>query len=371
MKRSTIQKKTPVQKRTRVKLVEPVPKKTRSKKTEEFIPPTPIDDKYARYGQYHPNEFTPEVFEQIKHNKDNSWANAVRKNDYKYDSRYLDKEFLAYQAARKGLIPYYGDFDNDGVPDSALVDQKMGLKQFNGYSQKPSKRPQYTNFYENNPPQTFSDNGFPEYDDFDEYIERYADDLEAKKTREAINKDLKKKGFAEYKVKEKTFNEIVSDAIRTEYKNNFNNYANDLGVTPAYLKRLVPVNTLVSLYVRSLLNSLFGVDPTATSDSNHGRWITKTINKKYPSTHQFAGFKQNLLNAFDTINGVIGRELIKTICNLINKGYNNTEVLYNIVQLIQNQINSNPVLNNISSVCKSAIQTRVQESKRDINLNKK
>lgn len=332
-------------------------------KTQKSTMPNIVDDKYARYGQYKPNNFTSNVYEQIEGNKKNKWAEVVRKQDYKYDSRYLDKDYLAYMGAKKGLIPYYGDFDGDGVPDSALVDKNMKLKQFNGYSQKRSKRPQYINFYEHNKPTGFSDNGFPLYADFDEYIDQYTDEIESKKIRENINKDLARNGFATYKVKEKTFNEIVSAAVRNEYKNKLNNYCQQLNVTPAYFKRILPLNTLTSLYIRSLLNALFNADPSATTDSDQGRWITKTINKKYPDNHQFAGFKQNLIVSFNQINNIIGQNLILTIFNLINKGYDNAQVLYNLVNLIKGEISNNQTLQNIANICRAAIQLRIKESK--------
>lgn len=361
------------------KIPERVPKKTPKEKTVEE--PVVYDsalakekrkgDKYARYGQYQPEEFTAEEYEQIKSNKKNQWHESVKTKDMKYDSRYMDPKFLAYQGAKKGLKPLYGDFDNDGVPDSALVDENYKLKSFNGYTTKPSKRHQYAAFYNTVPPKELNDAGYPVYEEFDEFYDMYVQELDNKKMREELNKNLAKSGFATYKVKEKTFNEIIGQQIRDEYKSNIGGYCKTLGVTQEYFKKIMPMNTLVSLYIRSMLNSLFGADYNATTDSEQGRWITKTINKKYPEGHEFYGFKQNLIEAFTVINNNLGRDIIMEIFKIFAQGGSNDHVLGILYQELSELIPTDQLLSDVSVACKNALTTRLKESKRNFNMSKK
>lgn len=344
---------------------------TTNNKTSQGKKTSVKSDKYARYGQYQPEEFTAEEYEQIKSNKKNQWHESLKNRDMKYDSRYMDPKFLAYQAAKKGLKPLYGDFDNDGVPDSAMVDENYKLKTFNGYTAKPSRRHQYATFYNNVPPKELNDAGYPVYEDFDEFYDMYVQELDNKKMREELNKNLAKSGFATYKVKEKTFNEIIGQQIRDEYKSNIGGYCKTLGVTQEYFKKIMPMNTLVSLYIRSMLNALFGADYNATTDSEQGRWITKTINKKYPEGHEFYGFKQNLIQAFTNINGYIGRDIIMEIFKIFAQGGSNDHVLGIIYNKLNEVIPTDQLLSNVSVACKNALTTRLKESKRNFNMSKK
>lgn len=348
-----------------------VPKKSPKEKTVEEPKEKRKGDKYARYGQYQPEEFTDEEYQKIKSNKKNQWHESVKNKDMKYDSRYMDPKFLAYQAAKKGLKPLYGDFDNDGVPDSAMVDENYKLKTFNGYTAKPSRRHQYATFYNNVPPKELNDAGYPVYEDFDEFYDNFVQELDNKKMREELNKNLAKSGFATYKVKEKTFNEIIGQQIRDEYKSNIGGYCKTLGVTQEYFKKIMPMNTLVSLYIRSMLNALFGADYNATTDSEQGRWITKTINKKYPEGHEFYGFKQNLIQAFTNINEYIGRDIIMEIFKIFSQGGSNDHVLGIIYNKLNEVIPQDQLLSNVSVACKSALTTRLKESKRNFNMSKK
>lgn len=362
---------------------EKVPKRVSKKSPKEKTVEEPVvydsalakekrkGDKYARYGQYQPEEFTAEEYEQIKSNKKNQWHESVKTNDMKYDSRYMDPKFLAYQAAKKGLKPLYGDFDNDGVPDSAMVDENYKLKSFNGYTTKPSKRHQYAEFYKKVPPKELNDAGYPVYEDFNEFYDTYVQELDNKKMREELNKNLAKSGFATYKVKEKTFNEIIGQQIRDEYKLYIGEYCKTLGITQEYFKKIMPMNTLVSLYIRSMLNALFGADYNATTDSEQGRWITKTINKKYPEGHEFYGFKQNLIQAFTSINEYIGRDIIMDIFGIFAQGGSNDHVLGILYQELSELIPQDQFLYSVSVDCKNALKTRLQESKRNFNMSKK
>ena len=344
---------------------------TTNKKTSQSKKTSAKRDKYARYGQYQPQEFTAEEYEQIKANKKNQWHESVKNKDMKYDSRYLDPKFLAYQGAKKGLKPLYGDFDNDGVPDSALVDENYKLKSFNGYVTKPSKRHQYATFYNTVPPKELNDAGYPVYEEFDEFYDSYVQELDNKKMREELNKNLAKSGFATYKVKEKTFNEIIGQQIRDEYKSNIGGYCKTLGVTQEYFKKIMPMNTLVSLYIRSMLNALFGADYNATTDSEQGRWITKTINKKYPEGHEFYGFKQDLIQAFTNINGYIGKDIIMEIFEIFAQGGSNDHVLGIMYNKLNEIIPTDQLLSNVSNACKNALTLRLHESKRNFNMSKK
>ena len=348
-----------------------VPKKTPKEKTVEEPKEKRKGDKYARYGQHQPEVFTAEEYQKIKSNKKNQWHESVRTKDMKYDSRYMDPKFLAYQGAKKGLKPLYGDFDNDGVPDSALVDENYKLKSFNGYSVKPSKRHQYATFYNTVPPKELNDTGYPVYEEFDEFYENFVQELDNKKMREELNKNLAKSGFATYKVKEKTFNEIIGQQIRDEYKSNIGGYCKALGVTQEYFKKIMPMNTLVSLYVRALLNVFFGVDYNATTDSEQGRWITKTINKKYPEGHMFHGFKSQLIEAFTVINNSLGRNVIVEIFKIFAQGGTNDHVLGILYQQLSEVIPTNEVLKNVAISCRNALQIRLKESKRNFNMSKK
>lgn len=317
-------------------------------------------DQNAKYNEYQPEKFTKEYYEElVDKNKKNAWTKHMLSKDYAYDPKMMDPKYLAMTGAKRGLKAYFGDVNDDGVADVALVDEKGKIKNFNGFSQKQSKRRQLINYYDQVGPEHIK-NGRPVYHnqkEFKDWIQRTAEYELQRGNLRKLNTELGHKGYAGYKLKEKTVSEQIRTSVKPSYQNLIMQIAQANGFNPIIVKRTMPYNLFIAIYIRVVLNSLFGANPESRSDDEQGQMIAKTLKKKWNGT-QFEPLKQSVINVFEQLDQNGFYEIGNAIWNGFINGNDNLRTQISVINQFGNNIVAS--FNDVSSLCIAALQARMQ-----------
>ena len=327
-------------------------------------------DVNARYNEYEPENFTKQYYEELANNKKNAWTKHMLSKDYSYDPKMMDPRYAAMKGAKRGLKAYFGDVNDDGVPDVALVDENGKIKNFNGFSQKQSKRRQLINYYSQVGPQGLTPKGSPIYGNqssFNNWVQEVAQFETNRGNLKKLNTELGHKGYAGYKLKEKTVTEQIRTAVKPSYQKLLLQIAQTNKLNPILVKRAMPYNLFIPIYIRVVLNTLFGANPQSRSDDEQGQWIAKTIKKKWNGT-QFEQLKPAIIDVFSKLDQNGFMEIGNAIWNGFNNGIENIAIQAGVINQFGNTILS--TFGNVSSMCKQALQARMSIPSKRIVSNK-
>ena len=320
-------------------------------------------DENAKYKQYQPEKLTPEMFEELTSNKKNKWAKSIQNKQFKYDSKLLDPEYAAQYAVKKGNKAFVGDVNADGVDDVLIASKGKKIKAYNGHVPKKSKQEQYMRYYKDGGVKVGSDGEavFGDKKDFKAWLAMTAQNLDANGTKSKINKELAKQGFSGYKVKEKTFIESIKAQIKPFYDNNIGLVANRIGKTVSDINKVMNYTKFVSIYIRTILNSLFNINPATPSDSMEARIINKALKKKWlPET----GFS-DIANQVNLVFGDITTTNLNNSILLILEGIVHGAPTEQIQTVLANKLveTFGNKFENISRMCSAATNEIVNESR--------
>ena len=257
-------------------------------------------DEYAKYQQYQPEVMDEEMFEEIAKDKRNTWAKGIGNKQFKYNSKLLDPQYAAQKAVKNGHKAYVGDVNKDGVDDVMIINKSGKIKAFNAHIPKKSKQQQYMEYYKAGGVK--NENGkavFGDKKDFKAWIAMTVANMDANGTRAKINKELNKQGFASYKVKQKTFMETIKSQAKTFYETAINEFSNMIKLPVSEINKVMNYNKFISIYLRTILNSLFNINPATPSDSNEAKIINKVLKRKWSE-------ESGLTNLQTTLNTAIG-----------------------------------------------------------------
>lgn len=327
-------------------------------------------DANAKYNEYQPENFTKEYYEELAGNKKNAWTKHMLSKDYSYDPKMMDPKYAAMKGAKRGLKAYFGDVNDDGVADVALVDENGKIKNFNGFSQKQSKRRQLINYYNQVGPIGLTKTGAPIYagqNNFNDWVQQVAQYETQQGNLKKLNTDLGHKGYAGYKLKEKTVSEQVRAAVKPSYQNLLMQIAQSNNLNPTIVKRAMPYNLFISIYIRVVLNSLFNADPRSRSDDEQGQWIAKTLKKKWTGT-QFEQLKSSVINVFAQLNNQGFVDIGKAIWNGFSNGNDSITIQVNVINQFGNNIVNS--FSNVAGLCRQALQARMSMPSKKIISNK-
>lgn len=330
-------------------------------------------DSNARYNEYQPEEFTKEYYEQLATNKKNAWTKHMLSKDYDYDPKMMDSRYAAMIGAKRGLKAYFGDVNDDGVPDVALVDEKGKIKNFNGFSQKQSKRRQLVNYYNQVGPIGLTKTGAPVYgpkSNFNNWVQDVAKHESQQGNLKKLNTELGHKGYVGYKLKEKTVSEIIRTAVKPAFQNLQNQISQQFNLNPTIVKRAMPYNIFISIYIRVVLNSLFNAQPQSRSDDEAGQWIAKTLKKKWNGTQfeQLNRLKDSVIGVFNQLNRNGFTDIGLAIWNGFSNGLDSLSIQVNTINQFGNNIVNS--FSNIANLCRQALQTRMEMPSKKIVSNK-
>ena len=329
-------------------------------------------DPNARYNEYMPENFTKEYYEQLAGNKKNAWTKHMLNKDYKYDPKMMDPRYAAMKGAKRGLKAYFGDVNNDGVADVALVDENGKIKCFNGFTPKQSKRRQLVNYYSQVGPEKLTPKGSPIYPgkaNFDAWVQQTATYEKNNGNLTKLNRELGNKGYEGYKLKEKTVTERIRTDMKPVYVNLINLIAQQNRINVAIVKKIMPYNLFIPIYTRVVLNTLFNGEPDARSDSETGKWIAKTLKRKWSESPQFAELKQLVYNVFRQLSN---HQIFVQIGNQIwvgfNQGLDSIAIQVNIMNQFAHQIAD--MFTGVCNIARAAIQARKQIPSKRIVSNR-
>lgn len=317
-------------------------------------------DANARYNEYQPENFTKAYYEELSGNKKNAWTKHMLSKDYDYDPKMMDPKYAAMVGAKRGLKAYFGDVNDDGVADVALVDEKGKIKNFNGFSQKQSKRRQLINYYNQVGPVGLTKSGAPVYgpkSNFNDWVQAVAEHETQQGNLKKLNTELGHKGYVGYKLKEKTVSEQIRTAVKPTYQNLLIQIAQANNLNPTIVKRAMPYNLFISIYIRVVLNSLFNASPESRSDDEQGQWIAKTLKKKWNNT-PFETLKQSVFNVFASLNNQGFNDIGAAIWQGFSNGLDSVSIQSNVIKQFGNNIVSS--FTNVANLCRQALQTRIQ-----------
>ena len=223
------------------------------------------------------------MYEELTKDKRNTWAKGVENRQFKYDSKLLDPYYAAQVATKRGHKAFVGDINNDNVDDVVIVNKARKIKAFNGHIPKKSKQEQMMRYYKEGGVKMGEDGEakFGDKLDFKKWIEMTVANMDAAGTRAKINKELNKQGFASYKVKQKTFLETLKAQIKPFYEQSINEFSNHIQVPLGDINKIMPYNKFVSIYIRTILNSLYNINPATPANSFEGKIINKTLKRKW------------------------------------------------------------------------------------------
>lgn len=327
-------------------------------------------DANARYNEYQPEDFTKAYYEELSGNKKNAWTKHMLSKDYDYDPKMMDPKYAAMVGAKRGLKAYFGDVNDDGVPDVALVDEKGKIKNFNGFSQKQSKRRQLVNYYNQVGPIGLTKTGAPVYgpkSNFNDWVQAVAQHETQQGNLKKLNTELGHKGYAGYKLKEKTVSEFIRAAVKPAFQNLLMQIAQANNLNPTIVKRAMPYNIFISIYIRVVLNSLFNVSAQSRSDDEAGQWIAKTLKKKWNNT-PFEQLKDAVINVFSQLNNTEFMNIGNAIWQGFSKGLDSLSIQVNTINQYGNAIAN--AFSNVANLCRQALQTRMQMPSKKIISNK-
>lgn len=233
-------------------------------------------DPNAQYGGYDVMTMDKTTADTILGKQKNAWAKAIadQPHDIKFRPNMLHDQYSAWYAAKNGLQAWKGDFNEDGVADYMITDERGKIKYYNGYGLTPSKQAQYIKYNEQNP---FSKNekGKPyrlETDpSFKEWTDGHARYLQKEGTLETVNKSIGK-GMVKYKPRYKTVAEIVKDMLNDNSSGtkpidqllagaSGNNKAMEKAI-----KKTCNITKLVSLVLKPVLLKISQGDPQLLND---------------------------------------------------------------------------------------------------------
>ena len=327
-------------------------------------------DSNARYNEYQPENFTKEYYEELANNKKNAWTKHMLSKDYDYDPKMMDSRYAAMVGAKRGLKAYFGDVNDDGVPDVALVDENGKIKNFNGFAPKQSKRRQLVNYYNQVGPIGLTKTGAPIYgpkSNFNDWVQQVAQHETQQGNLKKLNTELGHKGYAGYKLKEKTVSEFIRAAVKPAFQNLQNQISKSYNLNPTIVKRAMPYNIFISIYIRVILNSLFNADPRSRSDDEQGQWIAKTLKKKWNGT-PFEGLKDSVINVFSQLNNTEFMNIGNTIWQGFSNGVDSLSIQVNTIKQFGNSIVN--AFSKTANLCRQALQTRMQTPSKKIVSNK-
>lgn len=316
-------------------------------------------DVNARYNEYEPEQFTKQFYEELANNKKNAWTKHMLSKDYSYDPKMMDPSYAAMKGAKRGLKAYFGDVNDDGVPDVALVDENGKIKNFNGFSQKQSKRRQLIKYYEQVGASGVTKTGAPIYggqSSFNDWMQQVAQNEAQKGNLKKLNTELGHKGYAGYKLKEKTVTEQIRTAVKPAYQRLLMQIAQSNNLNPTLVKRAMPYNLFIPIYTRVVLNTLFGANPQSRSDDEQGQWIAKTLKKKWTNS-PFEQLKPAIIDVFSKLDQKGFLEIGNSIWAGFNNGANSVQIQVAVINQFGNTILS--AFGNVSNLCKQALQARM------------
>lgn len=295
-----------------------------------------------------------------KRNSEYKWINSVKDRDLHYNPDLLIYKNAKKLAKSKKGRAYYGDINNDDVPDVSVFDKHGKLIAFNGYQPKKSRHKMNMDYLVANPNVT----KLKKKD-----VDLFTQDFISKQDPESLkklNKELKKKGFKTYKVVEKrvTLDQMLSEIVRVMYKS----ISNDD-------KTVIPFPTYKSLVIRPFLNIIFQANPSTLSSEPIGLRITNIVNKKdKKDSTLYQDFRLGIASAFEkvwintdleSINNYIteiatkyrvGDENVKksimesiaeNMLKILNSNKTNEEIINNLVTttttLVKESINSEKI----------------------------
>ena len=240
----------------------------------------------------------------------NSWIDAVGKRDLAYNPNLLLKKNAQALAKRKKGRAYYGDVNNDDIPDVTVYDKYGRIVAFNGYQLKKSRHGINIDYLAANPNVTKITKR-----DVDNYMRNRTTGMNNDQLKE-LNKKLKRAGLMTYKVVEKriTLAQLLQPYIKQIYD-----------IYDGKAKELIPFTTYKSLFTRAFLNTIFDVDSRTLSTDPLGKRITLIVNKKDKKGYEtFNTLRTNIANLFKN-------EILPKNTNVILKSVN-SKIMNNAIQ---------------------------------------
>lgn len=294
-----------------------------------------------------------------KRNSEYKWINSVKDRDLHYNPDLLIYKNAKKLAKSKKGRAYYGDINDDDVPDVSVFDKHGKLIAFNGYQPKKSRHKMNMDYLTANPNVT----KLKKKD-----VDLFTQDFISKQDPESLkklNKELKKKGFKTYKVVEKrvTLDQMLSEIVRAMYKP----ISNDD-------KTVIPFPTYKSLVIRPFLNIIFQADPSTLSSEPIGLRITNIVNKKdKKDLTLYQDFRLGIASAFEKV--WINTDL-ESINNYITKiatkyrvGDENVKksimesIAENMLKILNSKKTNEEIINNLITTATTLVKESINSEK--------
>ena len=276
----------------------------------------------------------------------NSWIDAVGKRDLAYNPNLLLKKNAQALAKRKKGRAYYGDVNNDDIPDVTVYDKYGKIVAFNGYQPKKSRHGLNMDYLAANPNVTKITKR-----DVDNYMRNKTTGMNANQLKE-LNKKLKRAGLMTYKVVEKriTLAQLLQSYIKQIYD-----------IYDGKAKELIPFTTYKSLFTRAFLNTIFDVDSRTLSTDPLGKRITLIVNKKDKKGYDtFNTLRTNITGLFK--NEILPKQ--NSILKTVNSKIINSSVRYGIGTDAQKRV----IMKDISDAFKVILSGKGELSRQCVSI---
>lgn len=262
----------------------------------------------------------------------------------KYNRELVNPKYAAFYAKEHKGKAYKGDYNKDGVDDIVITDSKDHIKYINGYTKKPSKRMQELAYYESEDYKKLDHKNKSGHlqvfnkANYDNWVANLSEEDKRK-----ANETLKKSGFTQFKVTNRSLNEILKGNAETIYNSMIDFLVKKHQIEKrSTLTKQISKSEFCNKIVNAILIRASGVDPASAKNEKQISILISRLKKGYNKDENKSKILEFANKAIESLSTKKSQQILATALYRIMVSKQPKGALYmKIIRLIQKSFEIN------------------------------